>query len=145
MNPLAKRYGRGVRYGVFLSGLLLAGASFLLYLGNALAMEGSSESLEWAGIVGMIVGSIIAAAGLGGRMTRDQRHGPPVRILAAGLVGGVGGWLLGSLLFPGGRYPLEWMLAVCFVPLGMWLGALTQPRGSESRSADRNSSDRRAD
>ena len=48
--------------------------------------------------------------------------------LAGGLAGATGGWLLGSALLHGGTWNLEWLVTVCFVPVGMWLGLLAGGR-----------------
>jgi hypothetical protein len=59
-----KQGKRTVRFGLFVAGLLLADVSFLVYLGNALALEAASGSIARAGVLGKIGGSIIAGAGI---------------------------------------------------------------------------------
>ena len=119
---------RPIRYGLFAAGLVLAMLSFLIYLGNALAMEGANQGIADFGIYGIIGGCVVAGLGILAGPVMALRFD----LLAYGVVGGVagagGGWLLGSLLFPGGNWNLDCMLAVCFCPIGMWLGLLAGPR-----------------
>ena len=112
---------RTLRYGIFVAGFLLAGMSFLVCWGNALAMEGWSESVEKLGILGVLGGSIIAGFGIMFGVVMSRRFVSLAVVVAGGFAGAVGGWLLGSLLFP----RLAWTAAVCLTPLGMWLGFLT--------------------
>jgi hypothetical protein len=60
----------------------------------------------------------------------SRRFVPLAVIMVGGLAGAAGGWVLGSLMFAGGSLNLEWWLAVCCAPIGMWLGWL----GGASRS-----------
>ena len=115
---------RTLHYGLFAVGLFLAGVSFLVYLGNALALEGASNRMARLAILGMIGGSSIAGVGSITGAVMSRRFVTLAAVIAGGLAGAGGGWLLGSLLFPGGNWYLEWMVAVCFIPIGMWLGWL---------------------
>ncbi len=119
-----KQQNRRARYGIFAAGLFVAAVSFLVYLVNASTMEGASDSLATLAMLGMIAGSIIAGVGIlmGAAMSRGL--GPVAIVLAGGLAGATAGWFLGSFMFSGGRWNLEWMMAVCFAPVGMWLGLL---------------------
>jgi hypothetical protein len=119
-----KQPNRTARYGIFVAGLLLAGGGFLVYLGNALAMEGASDRVAGVGILGVVVGSVIAAVGIILGVGTPRRLARLASVLVGGLAGATGGWFLGSLLFGGGRFALEWVLALCSTPLGMWLGLL---------------------
>jgi hypothetical protein len=116
---------RAVHYGIFVAGLLLAGVSFLVYLGNAMALEGASRTIARWAVLGMVGGSILASAGV--VIAAAPRRSVALAFLAGGLAGAAGGWLLGSLVFPGGNWYLEWMVAVCLTPIGMWLGLLAGP------------------
>jgi hypothetical protein len=107
---------------------LLAGVSFLVYLGNGLALEGASGGVARFGILGMVGGSVVAGAAVILAVVPSRRFTPLAIVLAGGLAGGAAGWLLGSLMFYGGRYHLEWMMALCLAPVGMWLGSLAGPR-----------------
>jgi hypothetical protein len=120
-----------MRYGLLAGGLLLAGVGFLVYLGNALALEGASGTLTWAAVLAMIGGSVTAGAGALLGAGRARLYSRATVVLAGGLGGAVAGRLLGSLLFAGGRWHLEWMIALCFTPLGMWLGLLAERREAE--------------
>jgi hypothetical protein len=119
-----------LRYGIFALGLSLAGVSFLVYLGNALALERASRNVARSGILGMIAGSVIAGAGIILAAVLSSRLVPLASVIVGGLAGSAGGWLLGSLLFHGGNWNLEWMVAVCLIPIGMWLGLLAVGRGT---------------
>jgi hypothetical protein len=127
---------RTLCYGIFAVGLFLAGVGFLVYLGNALAMEGASGSIARLGILGMIAGSIIAGVGIITGAVMSRRFAPLAVVIGGGLAGAAGGWLIGSLLFPGGNWNLERMVAVCLTPIGMWLGLLAGGRGSRVAASE---------
>lgn len=113
-----------VRYGLFIIGLLVAGVSFLVYVGNALTLEGRRDSIETLAILGMLAGSSLAGLGMIMEPIRSRRFIPLAVVIMGGMVAAAGGRLLGSLCFMGGNSSTEWLLAVCLAPLGMWLGWL---------------------
>jgi hypothetical protein len=119
---------RVLRYTIFVTGLLLAGLSFLLCFGNALTGEGRSESVENAALIGMGVGSVLSAAAIIAGAAMARRFLPLAASVMGGLAAGIGGYSLWSL--NGGTSIFEWMLAGFFAPIGMWLGWL----GGASRS-----------
>jgi hypothetical protein len=131
-----RRYGL-LLYGIFVAGLLLAGLSFLLVCANSLALEGRSESIEKVGFQGKIAGSLVACVAIILRAVMLRRVVPFALVLTGGLAGAVEGWLLGSLWVNGANWTLErimagfpipedqwyleWVMAVCLIPYGMWL------------------------
>jgi hypothetical protein len=119
---------RKLRYGLFTGGLLVAGFSFLVCWGNALTLEGRSESLEKLCIVGTIAGSIIAGLAIITGAVMSRRFVPLAAVILGGLAGALAGW---SLFRLGGAESLfEWLLALCIAPIGMWLGWLGGASGN---------------
>ena len=119
---------RKLRYGLFTGGLLVAGFSFLVCWGNALTLEGRSESLEKLCIAGTIFGSVIACVAIITGSVMSRRFVPLATVILGGLAGALVGW---SLFRLGGAESLfEWLLALCIAPIGMWLGWLGGASGN---------------
>ena len=68
--------------GLLIAGLLLAPFSFLIYLGNAMAMEAQGHQVEKLAIVAMIACNILVAAGLG--LAGSRFAGSPLSSLREG-------------------------------------------------------------
>jgi hypothetical protein len=113
---------RALSNGLLIAGLLLTPLSFLVYFGNALAMEAAGEGVAHLAILAMIAGNILVVAGLTLRgMSLDRLA---IIVLVGGVAGALFGWGIGSILFPGGNWYLEWIVALCLAPYGMWLALL---------------------
>jgi hypothetical protein len=114
---------RTLRYGMFVAGILLAGMSLLLAIGNGLAGEGAREEIMRAASVGVVCGSIIAGGAIFAGAVISRRFVPLAAVIMGGLVGAITGWSLERL---GGAHSVfEWMLPLCVAPVGMllcWLG-----------------------
>jgi hypothetical protein len=113
---------RKLRYGLFTAGLLLEGFSFLVCWGNALTLEGRSESLEKLCIAGTIVGSVIACLAVITSAVMSRRFVPLAAVVLGGVVGALAGRSLFRLGYENGS--MAWMLGLCIAPIGMWLGWL---------------------
>jgi hypothetical protein len=114
-----RRY-RTLRYGMFVAGLLLAAMSFLLCIGKALAMRDS--------FLGVVAGSTIAGGAIIAGALMSRRFVPFAAVIMGGFVGALVGWSYYRL--GGGTSIMEWMLALCFAPIGMWLGWLGGASGN---------------
>ena len=121
---------RKLRYGLFTAGLLLEGFSFLVCWGNALTLEGRSESLEKLCIAGTIVGSVIACLAVITSAVMSRRFVPLAAVVLGGVVGALAGRSLFRLGYENGS--IEWMLGLCIAPIGMWLGWLGGASGNRS-------------
>jgi hypothetical protein len=117
-----RQRNKALSYGSFAAGLVLAALGFLVYLGNAMAMEAAGHGIARLAILTMIGGNVVAVFGISLRGIPSTRF--VAIVLMGGLAGAARGWLLGSLLFHGGNWDLEWMVALCLAPWGMWLALL---------------------
>jgi hypothetical protein len=119
---------RGLRYGTFAAGLLVAAMSFLVCVANGLAGEGAGDDVTRATFLCVVAGSAIAGGAILTGAVLSRRFVPLAAVLLGGLAGAVAGrssYRLGYVSPVG-----EWMLALLIVPVGMWLGWL----GGASRS-----------
>ena len=113
---------RTLRYGLFVIGLLVAAMSFLLCFGNALVGEGAREDITRAAALGVVGGSAVAGGAIITGAAMSRRLVPLAAVIMGGLVGALAGW---SFFRLGGAHAImEWLLALCIAPIGMWLGWL---------------------
>jgi hypothetical protein len=113
---------------MFVAGLLVAALSFLLCFGNALAGEGAREETTRATFRGVVGGSGIAGGAIITGAVMSRRFVPLAVAIVGGLVGAVAGRSLYRLGV--GESIMEWMLALCIAPIGMWLGWLGGASGN---------------
>jgi hypothetical protein len=113
---------------MFVAGLSVATMSFLLCLGNALVGEGAREEITRVAALGVVGGSAVAGGAIITGPVMTRRLVPLAAVIMGGLVGALAGW---SLIRLGGAHTImEWLLACCIAPIGMWLGWLGGASGS---------------
>jgi hypothetical protein len=96
---------------MFVTGLLLAAMSLFLCTGKALDMR--------EGFLGVVAGSTIAGGAIIAGALMSRRFVPLAAVIMGGFVGALAGWSYYRL--GGGTSIMEWMLALCIAPIGMWL------------------------
>jgi hypothetical protein len=113
---------------MFAAGLLVATVSFLLCFGNALAGEGAREEITRVAALGVVGGSTVAGGAIITGAVMSRRLVPLAAVIMGGLVGALAGWSFFRL--GGAETIMEWLLALCIAPIGMWLGWLGGASGN---------------
>jgi hypothetical protein len=72
------------------------------------------------GFLGVVAGSTIAGGAIIAGALMSRRFVPLAAVIMGGFVGALAGWSYYRL--GGGTSIMEWMLALCIAPIGMWLG-----------------------
>ena len=119
---------RTLRYGRFVIGLLVAALSFLLCFFPG---EAAREEFTRASFLGVVAGSAIAGGAIITGAVRSRRIVPLAAVILGGLVGAYAGWSLWRL--GGAESIVAWLLALCFAPIGMWIGWLGGGERQQSR------------
>jgi hypothetical protein len=78
--------------------------------------------------LGVVAGSTIAGGAIIAGALMSRRFVPLAAVIMGGFVGALAGWSYYRL--GGGTSIMEWMLALCIAPIGMWLGWLGGASGN---------------
>jgi hypothetical protein len=116
---------RTLRYGMFVIGLLVAAMSFLLCFFPG---EAAREEFTRASFLGVVGGNAIAGGAIITGAVMSRRVVPLAAVIMGGLVGAYAGWSLWRL--GGAESIVEWLLALCIAPIGMWVGLLGGASGN---------------
>jgi hypothetical protein len=119
---------RALRYGFFVAGLVVAALSFLMCFGNALAGEGARDEVTRATFLGVVMGSAVAGGAVLSGAVMARRLVPLAAVIIGGLASALAGW--SRYRMGVGESVMEWMLAPCIAPVGMWLGWLGGASGN---------------